>query len=90
MKSNNYSTNWRRKIKKVLIQELGGCCVDCGYSKNPRYLEFDHKNPEEKKAKINLLLRTSALSEIFAEAKKCELRCVSCHDKRHGTDWKVR
>lgn len=60
------------------LKETAGCC-DCGRSKGVR-LDFDHRQPPQFKI-ANYDGRT--WSELSEELMKCEVRCVSCHAKRH-------
>jgi hypothetical protein len=53
-------------------------CVDCG-EKNPIVLEFDHRDPSEKKFAIGQNPRGRKLNDIIAEAQKCDVRCSNCH-----------
>lgn len=56
-------------------------CVDCGES-NILFLEFDHIG--NKSEWISFLLRKHAsIQQIDDEIKKCEVRCIGCHRKRH-------
>jgi hypothetical protein len=70
---------WRAKMRALAMEYLGGRCAVCGTDEN---LEFHHKNPSEKDHDV---IHYFDLDEI----EKCELRCVSCHDKfhaaKHGT-----
>lgn len=56
-------------------------CIDCGES-NILFLEFDHKN--NKTEWVSYLIRKHAsIQHIDEEIKKCEVRCIGCHRKRH-------
>ncbi len=67
-----------RKLK--LIEQHGGSCIKCGYSKCLRAMSFHHRDPTAKKFGLNLKdLRTYNWDAILAESKKCDLLCVRCH-----------
>jgi hypothetical protein len=72
----NLWARWRRTARRLLvIQELGGKCVDCGED-YPLFLEFDHQEPSTKEH--NVCGRGSLIS-IRKEASKCVLRCSNHH-----------
>jgi hypothetical protein len=57
-------------------------CVDCGES-DPLLLEFDHKNPSNKKDNVsNMANGKSSIETIQKEIDKCVVRCVSCHRRK--------
>ena len=57
-------------------------CIDCGES-DPIVLEFDHRNPSEKKDEISHMVSTAApLSSLEAEIEKCDVRCANCHRRK--------
>jgi hypothetical protein len=66
----------RRKSRKAqLILMLGGSCIDCGTTEG---LEFDHRNPSDKKFGVTMGL-DKPWQVILDEAAKCDLRCSPCH-----------
>ena len=58
-------------------ERLGGACLDCGYSKDTRALEFDHV-PERgsKRGNITEMVGRRGFEEELA---KCDLVCANCH-----------
>lgn len=74
----------RRRLKKVLVTEAGGCCAVCGYDRYLGALEFHHVNPEEKRMSISLNGVTLALEAVRIEAQKCVLLCSNCHAEVEG------
>lgn len=69
----------RRIVKRKLVEEAGGCCVICGYSRCQRALQFHHLDPTAKKFHLGHGGHTRALSRSRDEAKKCALLCANCH-----------
>lgn len=61
-----------------LIALLGGRCVICESTKD---LQFDHKDPSQKKFKVACSLGRS-MTALLEEASKCQLLCVECHRKK--------
>jgi hypothetical protein len=70
-------TKRRRSLKRILVEEAGGKCVLCGYSRCNRALEFHHLDPRAKKFQITS--HTRSLAKLRAEAGKCVLLCPNCH-----------
>lgn len=55
------------------------CCVRCGES-DSLVLEFDHIDPETKRAEVSYLVHVAAsLSSIEEEIGKCQVLCCNCH-----------
>jgi hypothetical protein len=56
-------------------------CADCGMVEGE--LHFDHRPGTEKRFSIAVAMSYS-WDAIWAEVAKCEIRCNSCHGKRHA------
>lgn len=69
----------RRKVKRALVEEAGGACVACGYSRCVAALEFHHLEPAEKKFSLSHRGVTRSMARARAEAGKCVLLCSNCH-----------
>lgn len=70
-----------KNLKKIFLWKYFEThpCVDCGFS-DPRGLDFDHKNPEEKIKSVAEMARNNQFLDIIkAEILKCEVRCANCH-----------
>lgn len=70
-----YNKNRYRKLRKEIIEYLGGKCVRCGSTEN---LEIDHKNPEEKSFNISDMI-TYPKEILLPELNKCQILCNECH-----------
>ena len=70
----------RLKRKAIMIEMLGGKCVDCGTTEN---LQFDHTDPSKKSFNIACVLSERMLTEL----EKCELRCGNCHLEKTKNDF---
>ena len=69
----------RHRLKRILVEEAGGKCILCGYSRCVRALEFHHLDPLTKQFALAHSGRTRSLASLRAEASKCVLLCSNCH-----------
>lgn len=76
----------RREKRKALIRKAKSKpCMDCGNSYPPCAMDFDHRNPEEKKFGIcQAKCGNRSLKTLQAEIDKCDVVCATCHRIRHG------
>jgi transposase len=72
-------TRRRRQVKAILVEEAGGACAICGYSRHVGALQFHHVDPKAKAFEIGGRGLTLSLETLRAEARKCELLCANCH-----------
>lgn len=70
---------WRRRAKQRLVEEAGGSCRVCGYSRYLGALQFHHLDPSAKSFSLSRRGCTRAFAELQAEAAKCVLLCANCH-----------
>jgi hypothetical protein len=71
----------RRLVLSTLIEERGGRCQVCGYSRCSQALEWHHLDPASKD--LELSGGTLAIATLRAEAQKCLLVCANCHREIH-------
>jgi transposase len=69
----------RRKVKALLVEEAGGCCLLCGYDRYTGALQFHHLDPSEKSFGLGLRGVARSLERCREEARKCVLLCENCH-----------
>jgi transposase len=69
----------RRKVKRLLVDEAGGRCHVCGYSRCIAALEFHHLVPAEKSFSLSHRGVARSIAKARAEASKCVLLCANCH-----------
>ena len=72
----------RLKHKKLLVEEAGGKCVDCGVAYPAFVMQFDHRDPTTKAFGIGGTRQTHSLVAKRLEAEKCDLVCANCHAYR--------
>jgi len=82
MNKQAYQREWVRKRREYFLSELGGKCKDCGSIER---LEFDHIDPTTKTYDINKI-QTRKVEFVKLELDKCQILCVSCHDKKTAKD----
>jgi transposase len=69
----------RRRIKETLVDEAGGSCRLCGYSRSPAALVFHHVDRSLKSFGLAEGGRTRSLDRARKESEKCLLLCANCH-----------
>lgn len=71
-------TRYEAIYQSVVAYKLEAGCIDCGYREHPAALHFDHRPGEVKVGNVAVLMN-SALSVLWAEIEKCDVRCANCH-----------
>jgi hypothetical protein len=71
-------TRRKQKLKRILVEEAGGCCAVCGYDRCIVNLTFHHVDPTTKAFPMSAKTGKS-LDAFRDEAKKCVLVCANCH-----------
>lgn len=69
----------RRMIKQLLVDEAGGACHACGYSRWVGALHFHHVDPSTKRFSLSHRGVARSLARARDEAAKCVLLCSNCH-----------
>jgi hypothetical protein len=71
--------DWRRRAKRRLIEDAGGCCQLCGYDRYGGALHFHHRDPDLKEFALSSGGWGRSIQRLRAEAAKCVLLCSNCH-----------
>ena len=68
------------KSKRLMVSKIKDVpCSDCG-GKFPSYcMDFDHRNPKEKKYVIAWMPPRHGKKRILEEIAKCDIVCSNCH-----------
>jgi len=75
------------KRKRILVEQMGGKCIVCGYNKNLSVLSFHHEEPSKKKFPLDIRhLSNHSWVKCQKEAKKCILLCLNCHGELHNPE----
>lgn len=70
----------RRTARSYVLEQKNAPCTDCGV-KYPFYImDFDHRNPGEKRITISRSM--CSLAKLKEELEKCDLVCANCHRER--------
>ena len=83
--------NYKLWINEILPSIRPIKCEICGYSKSIAALDFHHKDPSIKEARIRQLLwaynpYTSTkinVEKVKKEINKCQILCSNCHRELH-------
>lgn len=76
-----------RNRREVLIYLSTHPCVDCGTT-NVLILEFDHRDPSSKLASVAKLMVNRRWPRVLSEIEKCDVRCVNCHRRKTGREFR--
>ena len=85
--SEKKSTKKKFIVKSRIVEELGGCCNRCGYSKYQSAMEFHHIDKDAKDFTISDKRRVVLTEQVVMELDKCILVCSNCHSKIHTENW---
>ena len=73
-------------FREILLEKLGGKCVECG---STEALEFDHIDPSTKS--FNISAGYHKPREVLEnELSKCQILCNKCHIEKSKKDSKFR
>jgi len=84
-KQNENKVIKREKLKKELVDYMGGSCIKCGYYKSISALDFHHKDPSKKDFLISNPKNITNKALIYKEVDKCILLCCNCHREEHNS-----
>jgi 5-methylcytosine-specific restriction endonuclease McrA len=68
-------------IRSIILAAKDKPCADCGNQFEYWNMEFDHRNPADKRVGLGDVRRMGRL-EVIAEIEKCDVVCVRCHRNR--------
>lgn len=86
-----YAANRDREIERVARRQTATRdflralrdrpCVDCGGRFHPVQMDFDHRDPAEKRFTLSKV-QLKGRDELLAEVAKCDVVCSNCHRLR--------
>ncbi len=74
----------RRKLKKMIVNYMGGRCARCGWDEHQAGLVPHHVNESKKSFALSSDGVPRKWETIEAECKKCILLCNNCHNVIHA------
>ena len=74
-----YHNNRHKKVMKLIIQHLGGKCVNCGSVEN---LQIDHIDRTTKLFNVSTGVQNYSMEKVWTEVRKCQLLCKICHRQK--------
>lgn len=71
----------RARIRRILDEAKDRPCADCGGRFPPFVMDFDHRDPTQKRFNIGRDALTGRCSEdaLAQEIEKCDVVCANCH-----------
>jgi hypothetical protein len=82
-RSREQSRRLRERNAPIMAAAKDRPCVDCGEQLDPALMHFDHVRGGEKVLEVSRMT-TYSVERLEAEIAKCDVRCASCHRKRHA------
>lgn len=75
----------RERLRSVIEEAKNRPCFDCG-ERHPYYvMDFDHRDPAEKRHNVGAVHHFGSVKALRAEIAKCDVVCANCHRERtHG------
>lgn len=77
-------TKRRKKLRQMAVEHLGGKCVNCGYNRDIKALDFHHVDESTKLFGLSDRGMTRSWKIIKEEIEKCILVCANCHREIHS------
>lgn len=77
-------TRRRKRLKEMAVENKGGKCQICGYSRFIGALDFHHLDEKNKGFGLSTRGLTRSWEKIKTETEKCILVCANCHREIHG------
>lgn len=85
MNSSKKVSDYRKRMKNLIVEAMGGGCQCCGYSKCNAALDLHHINPNEKEFSFSSIRSNPKRKiELIPELQKCILVCSNCHREIHS------
>lgn len=75
--------NRRRQAQLQVLEQLRQQpCADCGLTYPTCVMEFDHRDPSQKRFLVSQMPGRVKLTTLLAEVAKCDVVCANCHRVR--------
>ena len=74
---------WRSQLR-MLERLKRRPCADCGGVFPGCAMDFDHRDPAQKRYTVSRMVGRAGTARIMAEVAKCDIVCANCHrDRTH-------
>lgn len=71
-----------QRNRAYVIRAKSRPCVDCHVQYNPWIMQFDHREPSQKRFEMSELRHNYSLKKLQSEIDKCDVVCANCHQDR--------
>jgi hypothetical protein len=71
--------NYKKQIKAIVDDLKSQPCQDCKHTYPPICMDFDHRDPMQKKHLVSVLTNQGRIKALREEVAKCDLVCSNCH-----------
>jgi hypothetical protein len=72
----------KNAAQAVMREKKSAPCTDCGGRFPPVCMQYDHRDPATKSAKVSDLAKSGLMARMLAEIELCDLVCANCHALR--------
>lgn len=80
-KAKFYAKRTVLRKREVMVRAKSKPCMDCGVQYPSWVMEFDHRNPADKKFQVSRVEGCS-MANLLLEIAKCDVVCANCHAER--------
>jgi len=72
---------WQAQAKLLLLLRSVPC-TDCTETYPPYCMDFDHRDPSQKRHSVMAMVSRTGTAAILTEVAKCDVVCANCHRMR--------
>lgn len=78
--------------REIIVCEKSRPCFDCGVQYNPWIMQFDHRDPLDKRFGMSEKKGDVSIRTLAHEISKCDVVCANCHAERThvGKHWLIK
>ncbi len=76
------NTKTRNRIREYIQQAKSKPCMDCKQSYPYWVMDFDHRDPKQKRFNVSRMHSTGSIELVKTEIDKCDVICANCHRER--------
>jgi hypothetical protein len=72
------ASKYRQFKRRIHALKVERGCARCGYNRDPRALQFHHRDGRNGSPHI-MTMNTWSWDKVAAEIDKCDILCANCH-----------